>query len=86
MTPEQRAELQIEGSGGVLVAKLDDGPLQEAGVKANDIILKLNHMSVKDSAHFAEIAKNLPSDKNVAMYLLRDGAPQFLPLKIAAKQ
>ena len=86
LTDEQRAELRVEGAGGVLVSKLDEGPLQTAGVKAKDIILKLNHVSVKDSAHFAEIAKALPADKNVAMYLLRDGAPQFLPLKIAAKE
>ena len=86
LSDEQRAELRVEEAGGVMVSKLAEGPLQAAGVKANDIILKLNHMTVKDSAHFAEIAKALPADKNVAMYLLRDGAPQFLPLKIAAKE
>lgn len=86
LTDEQRADLRVEETGGVLVSKLSQGPLQTAGVKANDIILKLNHESVKDSAHFAEIAKELPAGKNVAMYLLRDGAPQFLPLKIAAEE
>lgn len=79
---EQRKKLQVAGAGGIVVKSLEAGPLQEAGVEAGDVILKLNHVEIKNSAHFADVASELPAGKNVALYLLRDGAPQFLPLKV----
>jgi serine protease Do len=83
LTDEQREKLQVSSSGGVVVSTLEEGPLRAAGVKPGDVILKFNHLEIKNSAHFAEIANDLPAGKNVALYLLREGAPQFLPLKIA---
>jgi serine protease Do len=82
----QRAELELKESGGVLVGEVGPGALQAAGVQSGDIILKLNHATIQDSKQFAQAARALPPGKNVALYLLRDGAPQFLPLKIAKKK
>lgn len=83
LTAEKREELKVEEEGGVLVTGIGAGPLKDAGVREGDVILKLNHGAIKDVQSFAEVAKALPPGKNVALYLLRDGAPQFLPLKIA---
>ena len=58
------------------------GPLQAAGIKQGDVILTLNHVPVRDAAHFAEQAKALPKGKHVPLYIVRDAEPSFLPLKI----
>lgn len=80
---EQRATLGVEGDGGVLVEKIADGRLKASGVQQGDVLLALNYVNVRDASHFAELAAGLPRDKPVPLYLMREGSPSFLPLKVA---
>ena len=79
---EERKARGVEGEGGVIVRKVTTGPLAAAGVQANDVILTLNHVAIRDAAHFGQVASSLPKGKHVPLYLVRDGSPSFLPLKI----
>ncbi len=81
LTAEQREELKIEGEGGVIVREVNDGPMAAAGVKRGDVILSINHVSVKSSKQLAGLAKELPVGKHVPLYVIREGAPSFLALK-----
>jgi serine protease Do len=78
----ERESLGVKGQGGVIVRAVGSGPLQAAGIKQGDVILTLNHVPVRDAAHFAEQAKALPKGKHVPLYIVRDAEPSFLPLKI----
>ena len=86
ISAERRKQLELPANGGILVAKAGKGPLKRAGVETGDIILKLNHAAIENSRQFAKLAADLPTDKNVALYLFRKGAPQFLALKITKSE
>ena len=80
LTDELRKKHQIE-ENGVLVEEVSPGPASRAGVRKGDVILMLNNTKVKDSAHFAELSKDLPTGKAVSVLIQRQGNPIFLALK-----
>ncbi len=82
LNAEQRKELKLEKEGGVLVKKVQEGPAKEAGVRAGDVILMLDNVKVKDTAHLKEILKKLPENKAIPMLVQRRGNPLFLALTL----
>lgn len=78
---EQREKLEIK-EGGVIVKQVQAGPARKAGVRRGDVILMINNIDIKDSAHFAEISTDLPAEKSVPLLVQRRGGPVFLALKI----
>lgn len=84
LTAEQREKLEIK-QGGVIVKQVQAGPARKAGVRRGDVILMINNIDIKDSAHFAEISTDLPTDKSVPLLVQRRGGPVFLALKIKEK-
>ncbi|MDH3414649.1 MAG: PDZ domain-containing protein, partial [Gammaproteobacteria bacterium] len=81
LTAEQREEQDIR-ENGVLVDEVSPGPASQAGVRKGDVILMLNNTKVKNSAHFKELAKDLPKEKAVSVLVQRQGNPIFLALKV----
>lgn len=81
LSSKQREELDIE-SGGVMVAKVEQGPAINAGIRPGDVILSLNNEEIKDAHHFVEVAKKLPVGKPIPVLVQRSGQSQFLALKI----
>ena len=72
-----------KGARGVVVqAVTPGGPARRAGIREQDIILKLNKQAAIDSATFKQIATNLPRQKPIAVLIKRNGNPIFLVLKI----
>ena len=80
LTPEQKERASVES--GILVQAVDEGPAAEAGIRAGDILLKLNGQNIKNTKHFLKIVKNLPKNKWVRVLIQRGDSPRFLPLKI----
>lgn len=80
LTPEQRERANVEG--GILVKSVDEGAAAKAGIRAGDILLKLNGQNIKNTKHFLKIVKNLPENKWVRVLIQRGDSPRFLPLKI----
>ncbi len=84
LTREQRERLGVP-SGGVLVARVGDGPAREAGVRPGDVLLKLNGNEIRSAADLREQVDKLPPDKPVALQIKRDGAPLWLALTVGKK-
>ncbi len=80
LTAEQREKHEVK-ENGVMVDEVSPGPASRAGVRKGDIILMLNNNKVRDSAHFQELAKDLPQGKAVSVLVQRQGNPIFLALK-----
>lgn len=81
-TGEQRQQLDIPKTGGVIVMDVKPGPAAEAGIRRGDIILRVQDQSVRDVKHLEDIVKNLPKGKTVAMLVQRSGGSQFIALKL----
>ncbi len=68
--------------GGVVVQNVTHGPASRAGIRQQDIILRINNQAVTDSATFKQIATSLPREKPIAVLIQRNGNSLFLVLKI----
>lgn len=81
-TAEQREQLEMPKTGGVLVMGVKPGPAAEAGLRKGDVILRIQDQTVRDAKHFADIVNGLPKGKTVALLVQRRGGTQFLALKL----
>ena len=81
LNDQEKAQLKLEG--GVLVLRLaEDGAAADAGLRANDVIVRLNNQTIKDTQEFIKIAKKLPANKAVPIMIYRAGQPRILALRI----
>jgi len=82
-TPDakQREALQV-AKGGVLVTEVDAGPAREAGVRAGDLVVKINNIAVTGVEQFRETVKQLEPGSVVPLLVQRRGGPLFLALRI----
>jgi serine protease Do len=81
LSNEQRRGLGADDQG-VLVTGLDEGPAANAGLYPDDIILQLNHVSVKSASQFVEMAKELPNGKAVPVLVRRENESLYLAVRM----
>lgn len=82
MTDAQRKSAELSGSYGVLAADVKRGSAARAGVRAGDIILKIDQMDIENAKQFRELVDALPQGKSVPLLVQRNGSPLFLALKL----
>ena len=80
-TPQQREQMQLPKTGGVLVQGVTPGAAYDAGIRRGDVILRIQDQAVKDVKQFSEAVKGLPKDRSIALLVQRHGAAQFLAIK-----
>lgn len=81
-TTEQREQLELPKTGGVLITGVKPGPAAEAGIRRGDVILRIQELAVRDVKHLKEIVSGLPRGKTVAVLVQRRGGSQFLAIKL----
>jgi len=81
-TAEQREQLQLPKTGGVLVQSVSPGAAYDAGIRRGDVILRIQDQGIKDARHFSELVKGLPKGKTVAALVQRRNGTQFLAIKL----
>lgn len=79
LSDEELARLDI--SAGVRVVEVS-GAAAEAGVRAGDIITRLNHRTVNSPAELSDIAEGLTASRTVPVLVLRSSSPVFLALRV----
>lgn len=93
--PALRAEEPPEGSIGVqvktedgkivVVEPIKGGPADKAGVKANDVILKVNDVKAETAEQTAkEIVKHKPGEK-IKLTVNRDGKDQVIEVTVGKR-
>ena len=80
-TPQQREQMQLPKTGGVLVQGVTPGAAYDAGIRRGDVILRIQDQAVKDVKQFSEAVKGLSKDRSIALLVQRHGAAQFLAIK-----
>lgn len=81
-TDEQREQLELPKTGGVLVMGVKPGSAAEAGIRRGDVILRIQDQAIKDVKQLTDIVKGLPKGKTVAVLVQRRGGTQFLAIKL----
>ena len=81
LSNEQRRGLGPDDQG-VLVTGIEEGPAENAGLYAEDIILQINHVPVKSASQFVELARELPAGKAVPILVRRDNESLYLAVRL----
>jgi C-terminal processing protease CtpA/Prc len=75
---------KLSGKTGVLVSSVEaDGPAAKAGVKAGDVILKLDTETIEDGEDLREAVAEAEGGKEVTVTVQRDGRPLDLKVTLA---
>lgn len=80
LSEAQRKELKVEG--GVIVDAAE-GAAAKAGMRAGDVILRLNNTDVKDAKQFNGLVARLEPKKPAVVLVRRGDASQFVPIRPA---
>jgi serine protease Do len=84
LTDQLAGYFKVEG--GVLVSSVDqDGPAGKAGVKAGDVIVKVDGKTVKDSGDLREAVSGLEPGHESTLTVHRDGHPLDLKVTVAGR-
>lgn len=81
LPPEKRQQ-----TGGVLVKEVGEGPAAEAGIRAGDVIVRINNVDLNDPDQFAELAKGLPVGRPIPVLVKRDNGALFMALTLPEKK
>ena len=74
MTKELRDYFSVEEDAGVLVAKVESGSAaEEAGIRAGDVIVRLDDSTIRDPRDLARAVGRAESGKKLALGLVREG-------------
>jgi S1-C subfamily serine protease len=78
------AHFGLPGKSGVLVSSVDaDSPAAKAGMKAGDLVLKLDGKPIEDGRDLREAVAEAGEDKAVTVTVKRDGRPLDLQVTLA---
>nr|WP_243656829.1 DegQ family serine endoprotease [Paucimonas lemoignei] len=78
LTEAQKRELNLDG--GVLVDAAE-GVSARAGLRAGDVILRLNNTDIKDAAQFNSLIAKLDPKKMAVLLVRRGDSSQFVPIR-----
>lgn len=75
---------KLAGDRGVLVSRVEeDGPAGKAGIKAGDVVLKIEGRSVRDGGDLRDELRKAEPGSEVSVTVQRDGKPMDLKVKLA---
>jgi serine protease Do len=83
LTPQLGAYFGAPDDGGVLVREVRAGtPAEKAGLKAGDVIVKVNGKTVRSLADLRTELREKSAEKSVTLGILRKGSEMSLPVAI----
>ncbi len=86
VTADVAEAMELDGTKGALVTDVPDGPAQEAGVLAGDLILSFDGQEVTDTRDLVRQVGNAPVGKAVRLVVLRDGQTMTMLVTLGRRE
>jgi len=87
LAPELRAQLDIPDGVGLLVAEVvDGGPAMKAGLKKNDILVKIDGKDVKGEESLAAFMKSAKPGQEATLTVIRKAKEQTVKVTVGEKK
>ncbi|WP_426417293.1 DegQ family serine endoprotease [Aestuariirhabdus sp. LZHN29] len=80
LTDDQKRELEV--GNGVVVSEVIGGPARTIGLRPGDVISDVNSQAVESPRQFSALIAELPSDRSIAMRIIRRGRPGYITFKL----
>jgi serine protease Do len=84
LSEDEREQMRIP-DGGVLVESVEEGPAQQGGIRAGDIIISFDNQPVADSKAFRSLLDAVKPGQSVAVLVQRGDGRMFYPIRIPAE-
>ncbi len=86
LTEDLASSLGIERNRGEFINRVvPDGAADRGGIRAGDVVLKINGVDVTPDANLSYIVANIAPGTRVPVELLRDGRPQTVTLTVGTR-
>jgi S1-C subfamily serine protease len=73
MEPADALKLGLDKAQGALIESIyPDSPAAKAGLRANDVILKIDQVTIRNENHLINIVSALPAEQRIRMQIWRD--------------
>src|SRR6476660_8734900 len=87
LTPQLGEFFGVKNGNGVLVRSVEKGSRAEkAGIRAGDVIIKVNDQAVHDTSDFSHALRNRKGSDAVGVSVVRDKKEQNLNLTLPNKE
>jgi serine protease Do len=84
---DRAKELKLKEPAGVEITRVEeDSPAAKAGLKVGDVVLEYNGQKVEGMEQFGRLVRETPVGREVKLLISRNGAPQTLVARIAARR
>lgn len=85
LTQEMKENMGVE-EDGVILSEIIDGPAQEAGLKAGDIILQINAQTITSPLSLTKTVGNLPPETVIEIVFLRNSEKKTTQLTLGQRE
>ncbi len=83
LSEDEREQLKIP-EGGVLVESVEEGPAQQGGIRAGDVIVSFDNQPVTNSGDFRSLIDAVRPGQSVAVLVQRGDGRMFYPIRVPA--
>jgi len=80
---ERAKALKLREEGGVeITSVIRESPAEKAGLKAGDVLIAFNGQKIESIGQFSRMVRETPAGREIKLDIVRNGAPQTVPVKI----
>ncbi len=84
LTEDLTAQFGTE-KGALISEVTEDSPAEKAGIKAGDVVMKINATEIRDARHLLLTVSQMAPGTEIAVDVLRDGKTEHLQVKLARR-
>jgi serine protease Do len=80
---ERAKALKLREEGGVeITSVIRESPAEKAGLKPGDVVVAFNGQKIESIGQFSRMVRETPAGREIKLDIVRNGAPQTVPVKI----